>query len=110
MARPGRDGGYYNASLGRPCRSRSHEGSVSLVKAYVLIVTAPEATHRVAVQVRAIRHVSEVYEVMGPYDIVAEIETESLADVPGILADQIRTLDGIQSTTSLVAFPDRTEA
>jgi len=78
-----------------------------LVKAYVLIVTAPEATHRVAEQVRLIRHVSEVYEVMGPYDIVAEIETESLADVPGILADQIRALDGIQSTTSLVAFPER---
>jgi len=86
---------------------RLAEGSPRVVKAYVLIVTAPEATHRVAMQVRAIRHVSEVYEVMGPYDIVAEIETESLADVPGILADQIRTLDGIQSTTSLVAFPDR---
>ena len=78
-----------------------------VVKAYVLIVTAPDATHRVALQVRAIPHVSEVYEVMGPYDIVAEIETESLADIPGILADQIRTLDGIQSTTSLVAFPER---
>ena len=38
------------------------------------------------------------------------LETESLADVPGILADQIRTLDGIQSTTSLVAFPDRAGA
>ncbi len=80
-----------------------------MVKAYVLIVTAPDATHRVAVQVRAIRHVSEVHEVMGPYDIVAEIETESLADVPGILADQIRALDGIQSTTSLVVFPGRSE-
>ncbi len=78
-----------------------------MVKAYVLIVTAPEATHRIAELVRAIPHISEVYEVMGPYDIVAEIETESLADVPAILADQIRALDGIQSTTSLVAFPDR---
>ena len=78
-----------------------------MVKAYVLIVTAPDATHRVAVHIRSIPHVTEVYEVMGPYDIVAEIETESLADVPGILADQIRTLEGIQSTTSLVAFPDR---
>jgi len=92
-----------------PGPSRGAEGSVRLVKAYVLIVTTPEATHRVAVQVRSIRHVSEVYEVMGPYDIVAVIETESLADVPGILADQIRTLDGIQSTTSLVAFPDRAD-
>ncbi len=78
-----------------------------MVKAYVLIVTAPDATHRIAVRVRAIPHVTAVYEVMGPYDIVAEIDTESLTDVPGILADQIRTLDGIQSTTSLVAFPDR---
>ena len=78
-----------------------------MVKAYVLIVTAPDATHRVATQVRAIRHVAEVREVMGPYDIVAEIEAESLADITPILADQIRTLDGIQSTTSLVAFPDR---
>ena len=93
-----------------PSPSDRDQQEVTVVKAYVLIVTAPEATHRVAVQVRAIRHVSEVYEVMGPYDIVAEIETESLADVPGILADQIRTLDGIQSTTSLVAFPDRAEA
>ena len=80
-----------------------------MVKAYVLIVTVPEATHRIALQVRAIRHVSEVYEVMGPYDIVAEIDADSLADLPGILADQIRTLDGIQSTTSLVAFPERAE-
>ena len=95
-----REGGHRRGREGR-------EGSVVVVKAYVLIVTAPDATHRVALQVRAIPHVSEVYEVMGPYDIVAEIETESLADIPGILADQIRTLDGIQSTTSLVAFPER---
>ena len=107
----GLDRSAYNAGSGAAtARRRPLRGAPSLVKAYVLIVTAPEATHRVAMRVRAIRHVSEVYEVMGPYDIVAEIETESLADVPGILADQIRTLDGIQSTTSLVAFPDRAEA
>ena len=35
-----------------------------MVKAYVLIVTAPDATHRVATQVRAIRHVAEVREVL----------------------------------------------
>ena len=43
---------------------------------------------------------------MGPYDIVVELVVESLSDVPPILADRIRTLDGIQSTTSLVAFPE----
>ncbi len=76
-----------------------------MVKAYVLIVTSPGATRRVALAVKALEHVIEVHEVMGPYDIVAEIEMESLQDVPTLLAEHIRTLDGIQSTTSLVAFP-----
>ena len=78
---------------------------VPVIKAYVLIVTNPGATHRVALAVGQIHYVSEVHEVMGPYDIVAELDAESLTDVPGILADQIRIIEGIQSTTSLVAFP-----
>lgn len=76
-----------------------------MVKAYVLIVTNPGATRRVAEALATIPHVTTVHEVMGPYDIVAELVTESLTDIPPILADRIRTLDGIQSTTSLVAFP-----
>ena len=43
---------------------------------------------------------------MGPYDIVAELEADGLTDVPPILSDRIRTIEGIQSTTSLVAFPE----
>lgn len=76
-----------------------------MVKAYVLIVTSPGATRRVALALKDIPHVTEVHEVMGPYDIVAVIEADQLTDVPPILAENIRTLDGIQSTTSLVAFP-----
>jgi DNA-binding Lrp family transcriptional regulator len=49
--------------------------------------------------------VTEVHEVMGPYDIVAELEVDQLTDIPPILAERIRTMEGIQSTTSLVAFP-----
>lgn len=76
-----------------------------MIKAYVLIVTDPGATRRVAGALDGIPGVSEVHEVMGPYDIVVELEVATLSDVPPILADRIRTLDGIHSTTSLVAFP-----
>ena len=76
-----------------------------MVKAYVLIVTSPGATRRVALALKSIDHVTEVHEVMGPYDIVAVMEADQLTDVPPILAERIRTLEGIQSTTSLVAFP-----
>lgn len=75
-----------------------------MVKAYVLIVTSPGATRRVAVALRGLPNISEVHEVMGPYDVVAELEAESLTDIPPILSGTIRTMDGIQSTTSLVAF------
>ncbi len=77
-----------------------------MIKAYVLVVTNPGETKNVVSAIGAIQGVVELHEVMGPYDIVVEIEVESLSDVPPILSDKIRTVPGIESTTSLVTFPD----
>jgi DNA-binding Lrp family transcriptional regulator len=76
------------------------------VKAYVLIVTDPGRTRQVHQQMSQLPNITELHEVMGPYDIVAEIEVDSLQDIPQILGERIRTIDGIQSTTSLVALPE----
>ena len=40
-------------------------------------------------------------------DGIVEIVAEDLADIPPILGERIRRIDGIESTTSLVTFPDR---
>jgi DNA-binding Lrp family transcriptional regulator len=77
-----------------------------MIKAYVLVVTSPGDTRGVLNTIKEIPGVVEIHEVMGPYDIVVEIEVESLSDVPSILSDKIRTVPGIESTTSLVTFPD----
>ena len=77
-----------------------------MVKAYVLIVTNPGATRSVVEALADIPSVQSVHEVMGPYDIVVELVTDALTDIPPILSDRIRTVEGIQSTTSLVAFPN----
>ena len=76
-----------------------------MVKAYVLIVTNPGSTRAVLEALTSIPNVQSVHEVMGPYDIVVELVTDTLTDIPPILSDRIRTVEGIQSTTSLVAFP-----
>lgn len=76
------------------------------VKAYILVVTDPGATKRVYEALVAVPGVTEIHEVMGPYDIIAEIEVANLVDVPPILSSQIRIIPGIQSTTSLVSFPE----
>jgi DNA-binding Lrp family transcriptional regulator len=76
------------------------------VKAYVLIVTDPGATKSVFEALQDVEGVIELHEVMGPYDIVCEIEVPSLSDVPAVLSGHIRTVQGIQNTTSLVTFPE----
>ena len=61
------------------------------------------STRRVANTLKGLDLVTDVHEVMGPYDIVVELEAEQLTDVPAILSNEIRSIEGIQSTTSLVA-------
>ena len=82
---------------------------MATVKAYVLIVTDPARTKDVYAQLQEIREIVEVHEVMGPYDIVCEIEVDDLTQVPPILGERVRRVPGIESTTSLVTFPERTE-
>ncbi|MDG1840524.1 MAG: Lrp/AsnC ligand binding domain-containing protein [Dehalococcoidia bacterium] len=74
-----------------------------MIKTYVLIVTNPGVTRDIVDTLLAMDLVVAAHEVMGPYDIVAEIEAEELSAIPDFLATQIRTLEGIHSTTSLVA-------
>lgn len=76
------------------------------MKAYILIVADPGRTKEVFAQLRQVPGVVEAHEVMGPYDIVVEVEVESLAEIAPILGTRIRKIEGIQSTTSLVALPD----
>ena len=77
-----------------------------MIKAYVLVVTNPGETRNVVAAIGKVQGVVEMHEVMGPYDIVIEIEVDSLSDVPPILSDKIRAIPGIESTTSLVTFPE----
>ena len=76
------------------------------VKAYVLVVADPGQTKRVYAALKEVPGVNECHEVMGPYDIVVELVVDSLTDVPPILGNRIRAIPGIESTTSLVTFPD----
>jgi DNA-binding Lrp family transcriptional regulator len=76
------------------------------IKAYVLIVTDPGKTKQVFGEIKKLEGIAAIHEVMGPYDIVVELNVESLQEIPPILGDRIRPIVGIQSTTSLVTFPE----
>jgi DNA-binding Lrp family transcriptional regulator len=77
-----------------------------MIKAFVLIVVDPAKTVEVFEKLRAVEGISEVYQVMGPYDIVAVVQVNSLTEVPAVISRHIRAVDGIESTTTCVTFPE----
>ena len=76
------------------------------IKAFVLIVVDPAKTIAVYEHLRGVEGISEVHQVMGPYDIVAVVDVPNLSDVPGVISKHIRAVDGIESTTTCVTFPE----
>ena len=76
-----------------------------MIRAYILIIVSHGETQAVFDALASIEDVKQAHQVMGPYDIVAEIEVENLADIPPILSEHIRTIAGVENTTSLVTFP-----
>jgi len=76
------------------------------IKAFVLIVVDPARTFEVFERLNKIDGVDEVYQVMGPYDIVAVVQVPTLTDVPAVISRHIRAIEGIESTTTCVTFPE----
>lgn len=76
------------------------------IKAFVLIVVDPASTSEVFEKLRSVEGISEVYQVMGPYDIVAVIDADNLTQVPALISRHIRAVEGIESTTTCVTFPE----
>ncbi len=76
------------------------------IKAFVLIVVDPARTLDVFNHLKAVAGISEVHQVMGPYDIVAVIDVPNLTDVPSVISKNIRAVEGIESTTTCVTFPE----
>jgi len=65
--------------------------------AYILINIQPAKTIAVVQKLRAIPG-AIVHEVMGPYDAVVELESDSQEDITAILRNKIRSVDGVTNT------------
>jgi len=52
-------------------------------------------------RLKAIRGVKEVYGVLGRYDLVAIIEAETLEKLTSLVADEMRSVPGIQASETL---------
>ena len=72
------------------------------VRAFVLITVDALKTREVIDQLKKNHRLKADNEVLGPYDIVVEIESAELDDVTTLLRDDIRPVTGIRNTLTCV--------
>ena len=73
-----------------------------MTKAYVLITSEVAYTKDVLEGLRKLDGVVEVHEVLGPYDIVAEVVAKNVEAILVILQRDIRSIGGIRNTVTCV--------
>ena len=76
------------------------------VKAYILIATTVGKNKDVASTLREVAHVTSVDLVMGPYDIIVQVENLSLNEIGDLVTTNIHSIPGVSRTlTCLAANP-----
>jgi len=73
-------------------------------KAYVLIETTVGKNRDVVASLKRIKGVSGVDMVTGPFDLIAVVEAESLADVGDVVTAKIHPIAGITRTVTCLVM------
>ena len=73
------------------------------VNAYILINVEPAKTRAVFERLNNIPG-AVMDELLGPYDMVVNLEATTQEDLPAILRDNIRPIRGITKTVTCVCF------
>jgi len=68
------------------------------LKAYILINTQIGKTSQVAETLRQMPEVKRLDIIMGPYDIIAEVETEDHTALSEVVLKRLQNIDYIQHT------------
>jgi len=73
------------------------------MKAYVLIKIRAGEANEVVKGLRKIEGVVEAHLTFGPYDAVAEVETNDVSKLGAITASKIQPLSGVEQTLTCLA-------
>ncbi len=73
------------------------------VNSYILINVEPAVTSTVLEQLRSIPG-AMVHEVLGPFDVIVDLETDTQEDATAILRNKIRPIHGVTNTVTCVCI------
>ncbi len=75
------------------------------MKAYILINTKIGKTKEIAEKIQEMDEVKRLDIIMGPYDIIAEVETESHESLAHVVMQRLQALDAIMHTMTCPVVP-----
>ena len=73
------------------------------VNSYILINVEPARTRAVVEQLQSISG-AVVHEVLGPYDMVVDLEADTQEDMTSLLRNKIRPIHGITNTVTCICL------
>ena len=74
------------------------------MKAYVLINTELGRESEVTEALRGVKEITAIYSVYGIYDIIVEVEAETMDKVKEVVFNKIRRLDQVKSTITFITY------
>jgi len=80
----------------------------SSTKAYFLINTKLGSEQEVTEALRGVKEITAVYSIYGVYDLIVEVEAETMDKVKEIVFNKIRSLDQVESTITLITYGEST--
>lgn len=75
-----------------------------MVTAFVMLDVEPGRVKSVAEQLLAIKGVTEVYSVAGPFDLIAVVRVREHEQLSDLATGAVASCPGIVSTETMVAF------
>ena len=80
--------------------------SFCMHSAFVLINAELGKELHIVNEIKKIQHVKEVYPVYGVYDVLMVLESDSMESLREAITTQVRKLDGIKSTLTMIIVKD----
>ena len=71
---------------------------------YILLNVEPGSEEKVLNEVRKIANVKRSHRVYGVYDMIAEVEADSMDSLKQIVTWKIRRLEGVRSTLTAIVI------
>ena len=74
------------------------------MKAYVLINTGLGRESEVTEALRGVKEITATHTVYGIHDVIVEVEAETMDEVKEVVFNQIRRLDHVKNTITLITY------